>query len=107
MHMSEFSFETLFFQAHCSVSFFLDESDFVFTKDIRECTHCLWIARRGGVNCLEGVTVTPNTPDNSKMWADISISVEKTTHFFKKRLRSSLSRVSPEKVKMQTQKLRI
>lgn len=70
-----------FFQPGSSVSFFLDESDFILTNDIQR-MYSLFVDSTKWVECqlhLESVTAIQNNPDNLKMWADINNTIEKTT----------------------------
>lgn len=69
-----------FYQPSCSVSFFLDELDFIFPNDIQR-MYSLFVDSTKWVECqlhLEGVTATPNIADNLKMWEDTNKSIERT-----------------------------
>lgn len=65
-----------FFPKQASVSFLLDELDFIFTNDIQK-MYSLFVDSTKWAECqlhLEGVTAIQNSPDNLKMWADINNS---------------------------------
>ena len=69
-----------FYQPSYSVSFFLDESDFMFPNNIQR-MYSLFVDSTEWVECqlhLEGVTATQNIADNLKMWEDTNKSIERT-----------------------------